>query len=145
MISTRLWFLFLYPIIFFPSGLRLECAFTLDGVGPVDNRTPSGGPPLTSSTPLSFFFYFIFFFLNKWHVTCDPWHMTRHMWHMTRHMWHMVVWTFPQNLSSLALTVWTRQCFEDIFTRGQCLNQSINKSFNMAKVYVEQLWLHQFC
>ena len=49
-------------------------------------------------------------------MTYDTWHMTRDMWHVTHDMWHVTHgggWTFSQNFSSLALTVWERQCFED--------------------------------
>ena len=44
-----------------------------------------------------------------WHVTHDMWHMTHYMLHVTRGGG----WRFSQNFSSLALTVWERQCFED--------------------------------
>ena len=37
-----------------------------------------------------------------WQVTGDMWHVTRDMWHMTGGG----SWTFSQNVSSLALTVW---------------------------------------
>ena len=38
---------------------------------------------------------------DMWHVTCDTWHVTHDTWHVTR--WGG--WTFSQNFSSLALTV----------------------------------------
>ena len=34
--------------------------------------------------------------------------------------------TFSQNVSSVALTVWDRQCFEDTFTKDQSVTQLIN-------------------
>ena len=45
------------------------------------------------------------------------------MWHLTHSVW----WTFSQNVSSLALTVWDWQCMEDIWTKGS-IDQSINES-----------------
>ena len=37
-------------------------------------------------------------------------------------------WTFAQNLSFLALTVWDKQCFEDISTKDQLINGSVSRT-----------------
>ena len=47
-----------------------------------------------------------------WHVTFDTWHVT-----------HSVMWTFSQNLSSLALAVRNRQCLEDSEQKDEWINQ----------------------
>ena len=50
---------------------------------------------------------------------------------MTLHMWHVTCdtygggWTFSQNFSSPAFTVWDRQCLEDFKQKG-LLNEWIN-------------------
>ena len=64
-----------------------------------------------------------------WHVTCDMWHNTHAMWHLTYDRWGR--WTFSQNVSSLALTVWEWRFDEDIFTNHHdLLNRSINEWMN---------------
>ena len=78
--------------------------------------------------------------------TCDTWHVTHDMWHMTCdtcdtwHVTHGGVWTFP---SSLALTVWDRQCLKHSERKDHRLNESINEL--MTKVFIEQPWLHRVC
>ena len=70
---------------------------------------------------------------KKWQVTCDTRHITCDKWHVTRDMWHLTNggwWTFFQNFSYLALTVWDRQCLQDISTKDESLNQSINQLIN---------------
>ena len=47
----------------------------------------------------------------------DLWHVTHETWRVRCEMWHMTCdtgwgWILSQNVSSLALTVWQRQCFE---------------------------------
>ena len=59
-----------------------------------------------------------------WHVTCDRWNVI-----------HGGGWTFSQNLSSLALTVWDRQCLQDSEQKGH----SINKLNNHQGVYKRAL------
>ena len=59
-----------------------------------------------------------------WHVTCDTWYVT-----------HGGEWAFPQNFSSLALTVWDRQYLED----SERITQWI------TEVFVEQPRLHPVC
>ena len=49
-----------------------------------------------------------------WHVTCDTWHVTCDIWHVASDTWHMTGggrWTFSQDFSALALTVWEWRCF----------------------------------
>ena len=60
-------------------------------------------PPPTSSTTLSDF------------VTCDTGGGGG--------------WTFSQNVRSLALTVWERQCFEDISPKDELIDELITKLF----------------
>ena len=48
---------------------------------------------------------------------CDMWHLTLDTWNLTHGMLHMTGrgrWTFSQNFSSLASTVWEWRCFEDV-------------------------------
>ena len=48
------------------------------------------------------------------------------MWRGTDDMWHVTRgagWTFSPNFSSLALMVWERQCFEEIFTNVEWVSQ----------------------
>ena len=63
-----------------------------------------------------------------WHVTGDMWHVTRDMWHMT----HGVVWTFSQNFSCLALTVWDLWCCEYLEEKDRSVDQLL------TEVFVEQ-------
>ena len=70
---------------------------------------------------------------DMWHVTRDRWQVTRDTWHVTHDMWHMthgVVWTFSQNFSCLALTVWDLWCCEYLEEKADTLNQWINESMN---------------
>ena len=46
-------------------------------------------------------------------MTGDTWHVTHGTWHMTC----SVEWTFSQNFTSLAPSVWDWQCLEDIWTK----------------------------
>ena len=64
---------------------------------------------------------------DAWHMKGDMWHMTRDMWHVTSDMWHLVGVNILSKFSSLALTVWGRQCFEDISTKDDWVNQSVNE------------------
>ena len=57
----------------------------------------------------------------KWYATRDTWHVTCDTWHVTRDM--LWGWTFSQNLSYLAHTVWERQYFEYIW---QTMTDSVN-------------------
>ena len=57
-----------------------------------------------------------------WHVTFDSWHMTRDKWHVTR----LGGWTFSQNFSSLALTVFDLWNYEDLEEKAHGLNQSMS-------------------
>ena len=77
------------------------------------NRLASGICPIL--------FYFIL-------ITCDTWHLTRDtgMWHMTGGERY----TFSQNVSSLALTVWEWRFVEDISTNHQWMNQSVSQAVN---------------
>ena len=66
---------------------------------------------------------------ETWHGTCDMWDMTWDMWHVTRDTWHMKRdtwnvtclgrWTFPQNFSSLALTVCDLWYNEDLENKAE--------------------------
>ena len=49
-----------------------------------------------------------------------------------------LLWTFSPSFRSLAYTVWEWRCFEDVEEK---LNEWINEL--MAKVFVEQPWLHR--
>ena len=69
--------------------------------------------------------------LYMWHVTWDTWHVTRDMWHMTNDSWGEG--TFSQNFSSLALPVWEWTCYDDIFTKADSVNQSINEWWRYLK------------
>ena len=60
-----------------------------------------------------------------WHKTCDMWHMIHDRWGK---------WTFSQNVSFLALTVWEWRCFEDIFAKDHWLNWWLMKVFNRPSV-----------
>ena len=56
-------------------------------------------------------------------VTTDPFHGNQcDMWHMTGGG----RWTFSQNFSSLALTVWEWRCSEDISTKDDWLSYLMN-------------------
>ena len=51
-------------------------------------------------------------------------------------MWHMVGgWTFSQNVSSPALTVWDRQCLEYSEQKDHLINEAINQSEKDKGVY----------
>ena len=70
---------------------------------------------------------------DTWHVTHDTWHMTCDTWHMTPDMWPMTGgkrWTFFQNFSCLALTVWEWRYSENISIKDQLLHWLINQLFN---------------
>ena len=78
---------------------------------------------------------------KKWHMTCD-------MWHVTWDIWRQVGgWTVSQKFSSLALTVWERQCFEDIFTKDDWASKLVSVTptvtFSLSKfgvVSVSSVW-----
>ena len=56
-------------------------------------------------------------------MTCDMWQGTLDMWQVRRDMWHGGAggrWTFSQNVRSLSLMFWDRQCFKGIFT-NECI------------------------
>ena len=73
-----------------------------------------------------------------WQVTTDTWHMTNEMWRMVGvNMTHKGWWTLCQIVRSLALTVWERQCVEDIFQKITLLLAE-----SVMEVLVEQLRLH---
>ena len=72
---------------------------------------------------------------DMWHVTWDTSHMTHDTFHVTHDRWGR--WTYPQNFSSLALTVWEWRCSEDISAKDHWVNQWI------TKVFVEQPRLHR--
>ena len=89
---------------------------------------------------------------EMWHVTQDTWHMTHDTWHMTHGMWNVTYdtwsgWTFSQNVSSPALTVWDRQCLEDSEQKDDSMNQWINliNNYLVTKVFIEQPQLHYAC
>ena len=57
-------------------------------------------------------------------------HMTHDMWHVIRDIWHVAGgrrWTFSENISSLALTVWEWRCSEDNSIKDDWLTQLINE------------------
>ena len=67
--------------------------------------------------------------MQMWYMTCGMWNMTIDIWHMTCNKWHLSLFVglkFSQKFSSLALTVWGRQCFKDIFTKDGLVTQLIN-------------------
>jgi hypothetical protein len=104
----------------------------LDGVGPVDNR------PSTDK---------LHHFVQKKEekkrrkkiVTCDTWHVTRDTGHVTC----FGGWTFSDNFSSLALTVYDSWYYEDLEEKDQSLNEWINQS--MTRLFIEQPRLHRVC
>ena len=55
------------------------------------------------------------------------------MWHKT----HSVRWTFPQNFSSLALSVWDWQCFEYISTNHDSVKKK-SSHFIFKKVFLKE-------
>ena len=71
--------------------------------------------------------------LDTWQLTCDMWRVTYDMWHVT----NGGEWTFFQNFSSPALTVWDKQYLEDFKRKYDLLN--------WTKVIVEQPRLHGVC
>ena len=82
--------------------------------------------PLITDPPSSSFYTLS---KKKKIVTSDIWHVTHDTWHMTHDMWHMTGggrWTFSQNASSLALTVWEWRRSEDISTKDHWVSQSVS-------------------
>ena len=66
---------------------------------------------------------------DMWHVTGDMWHVTRDMWHVTCDTWHVTrlgEWTFSQNFSSLALTVYDLWYYEDLEEKDDSMNELMN-------------------
>ena len=63
---------------------------------------------------------------HKW--KCQR-HLTTENWHVT----HGVGggWTFSQNFSSLALTVWVYWCCEDMEEKGQSINKSVTATLGL--------------
>ena len=64
-----------------------------------------------------------------WHVTCDTWHVTRYMWHATCDIWHVTClggWSFSQNFSSLALTVYDLWYYTDLEEKDEWIIELIN-------------------
>ena len=59
-----------------------------------------------------------------WQVTCDRWHVTRDTWQVTHDM--LGGWTFSQNFSSLALTVYDLWYYEDLEEKDELINELIN-------------------
>ena len=58
---------------------------------------------------------------EMWHVTCDTEQVTHEKWQV----WGR--WTFSQNFSFIALTVWEWRCFEELRKRMiQLVNEWIN-------------------
>ena len=87
----------------------------LDRVGPVDNK------PSTEKLH-----HFVWEKCDTWHVTCDTWHVTCDMWGMTHDMWNVTHgggWTFSQYFTSLALTVWEKECFDDWEEKNESIGQ----------------------
>ena len=90
---------------------------------------------------------------DTWHVTCDMWHLrhdklplTFDTWHMTHNIWHVTHgggWTFSQNFSSLALTVWDLWCLEDWEEKDDSMKEWMNES--VTEVFVGQPRLHRVC
>ena len=113
------------------SGPELSCNMTLgralkeelktdkiDSVGPVDNRAST---------------YKLHQIVRKkeekkycdmWHMRCDTWHVTHDMWHVT--CWGG--WTFSQNFSSLAFTVFDLWYYDDIEEKAHLLTEWMNQS-----------------
>ena len=83
-------------------------------------------------------------------MTCDTWQGTCDMWHVKHDIWQMICggrWTFSQNVSFLALTVWVWRFFEDIFTKDEFLTQSLNRKCVSRKApatfkFVNDLEIH---
>ena len=99
--------------------VKLQWLQKLDGVGPVDNR------PSTA-----WLHHFVKQKNKKCYMICDMWHMTRDMWHVTCDTWHITSrgrWTFSQNCSSLAFTVWEWRFVEDVFTKDESLTDWMNE------------------
>ena len=59
---------------------------------------------------------------DTWHLTPDTWNVTCDMWHVT----HGGGWTFSQNFSSLAPTVWDLWCHEDWEEKDRSVSSLIN-------------------
>ena len=55
----------------------------------------------------------------------------------------MVGRTYSQNVSSLALTVWDKQCLDDSEQKDHSINESMNEL--RTKGIVEQPLLHRVC
>ena len=66
---------------------------------------------------------------DMWHLTPDTWHLTHHTWHVTCDTWHVTHgegWTFSQNFSFIALTVWDLWCCEYLEQKDHSLTHSMN-------------------
>ena len=81
------------------------------------------------------------------HVTHDMWHLTRDTWHVTCDTWHMTRWggwTFSQNFSSLALTVFFLMILWRYWGKGwltDWLNEWMNEL--VTRLFIEQPRLHR--
>ena len=55
------------------------------------------------------------------------WHVTRDIWQVTGDTWHVWGgWTFSQNFSSLALTVYDLWYYEDLEEKDDSINELMN-------------------
>ena len=125
---------FFFCIIFYNCAHINFNEDKLNRIGPLDNK-----PSPTSSTTLSIFYLFIFWTCATRHVTCDTWLVTCDTWHMT--WWGR--WTFSQNFSFLALTIWEWRCAEDISTKDEWLTDWLKEW--VTEVFVEQPGLYRVC
>ena len=74
---------------------------------------------------------------DTWRVTCDTWCVTPYTWHVTLGGG----WTFCQNFSSLALSVWAGKWCEDLEENADRLTKWINQLF--TRLFIEQPRLHR--
>ena len=107
------------------------------------------GSPVDNRPSTSWFHHFVWKKKNTkynldfvwWHMTCDTWRMKCDTLHKTCDKRGR--WAFPQNFSSLALTLWEWRCSEYISTKDDWLIDWL--SLLLRKMFVEQPRLHQVC
>ena len=81
-----------------------------------------------------------------WHMKTDTWHLTRDTCHPTYDTWYVTDgggWTFSQNVSFLALTIWDLLCCDDLEEKDYRINQLMK--YYLAELFVEQPRLHVVC
>ena len=86
----------------------------LEEVCQILNQTPGRSYPKWTRRSRPFFSFSLIYMI------CDMWHNTRDMWHATC----IMLWgcTFFQNVSSLVVMVWKKQCLEHISKEDHTIN-----------------------